>query len=179
MWAREKESVADVLATVFCWHSTTGYCPFHPVPVCRLSPQQCCLRKRCRCIVIQFCQLVAQLCRQQLRLCATNNGSKLSAAVQCGSTLLRYTNSDTCVAGSAATGTRVPGVLSTEHGGVSCCPCTSAQNKWLSQWTSGSAQANIRVPASRLVWRWVIPSTFLAGFVCQYASLPGMCRVRT
>ena len=48
--------------------------------------------------------------------------TKFSTAVQCGSTLVRYTNSDTCVTGSAATGTRVSGVLCTEHGGVSCCP---------------------------------------------------------
>jgi hypothetical protein len=67
-------------------------------------------------IVIQFRQLVAPLCLKQLPLCVTNNGAKFSTAVQCRSTLVRYT----CVAGSAATGTRVSGVLCTEHGIVSC-----------------------------------------------------------
>lgn len=119
---------------LFCWHSTTGYCPFHPVPVCSLS---------LRSVNDVHCYSVLPV-GGTVRLCVTNNGSKFSTAVQCRSTLVRHTNSDTCVAGSAATGTRVSSVLCTEHGGVSCCPpihvsvtgmlgpaaaCISAQNK--------------------------------------------------
>jgi len=61
-------------------------------------------------IVILFCQSVTPLYLKQLRLGVTNNGSKFSTAVQCRSTLVHYTNSDTCVAGSAATRTRVYGI---------------------------------------------------------------------
>ena len=98
---------------MFCWHCATGYCPFRPVPAGRSAACP-----HCHSVLsvggTAVSKTLATLCYELI--------TKFSTAVQCGSTLVRYTNSDTCVTGSAATGTRVSGVLCTEHGGVSCCP---------------------------------------------------------